>query len=323
MSKQLPTLVLCLLVVVPAGAMDWPGGAAPPDRPALFAPGLVNMGAPVRDVAIAADGATFYFGIQVGEHVISSIAVMHRLDDAWSDPELLPFATDPRYKLMEPALSPDGRWLFFASDRPREGEGPAREDHDIWFVERIGDGWGDPRPVPGGVNSDQPDFYPSCTRDGTLYFTRDDPATGLSRLYRAARAGDLWGEAAPLPEAAQIGRSRFNATVAPDESWLIVPGFGLPDAEGVDYYLLRRSEQDVWSEPVRLDAISSAARREWSATVSPDGSAIFFMSDRQDMLERASTPMTWNSLLELQLSAPNGTPAIWWMDASFLDNMID
>jgi hypothetical protein len=111
--------------------------------------------------------------------------------------------------------------------------------------------------------------------------------------------------------------------VAPDESWLIVPGFGLPDAEGVDYYLLRRSEQDIWSEPIRLDAISSAARREWSATVSPDGSAIFFMSDRQDLVERAPAQMSWNSLLDLQFSTPNGTTAIWWMEASFLDKMMD
>jgi hypothetical protein len=319
--------VACLFAFVATAAAqfpDWPGGGEPQLEPALFAPGLVNAGAPVRDVAISPDRREIYFGVQVGEHALSSIAVLRWRDGAWTGPELLPFATNPDYTCMEPALSPDGRRLFYATDRPHAGDGPAREDHDIWVAEREGDDWGAPRPVPGGVNSDQPDFYPSCTNDGTLYFTRDDPATGASFLYRARPAGDAWAAAELLPEAAQLGRTRFNASVAPDESWLIVPAFGLADSRGgVDYYLLRRSADDVWSEPLHLAAISSEGRREWSATVSPDGSALFFMSDRHDLRDRAGDTLTWNSMQELQISPPNGSTAIWWIDASFLDNMMD
>jgi len=196
-------------------------------------------------------------------------------DDAWSEAVNLGDAVNTAGgREFSPYVSPDGRRLFFCTDRPRAGDGPAREDHDIWVAERTDGGWGAPRPLSDGVNSDRPDFFPSVTNDGTLYFTRDDPGRGPSVIMRARlRADGTYGEAETLPAAVNIGRTRFNAFVAPDESYLIIPAYGMADSRGAtDYYIVFRSPDDAWSEAVNLgDAVNTAGGREFSPYVSPDG----------------------------------------------------
>jgi hypothetical protein len=318
--------VLCLAANpgVHAQIPDGPflGQGDPPAVPALFAPGIVNLGLATRDVAMTPAGDEIYFGVSVGEFVLSTVLVSRRLESGWTRPEVASFAADPRYKVMEPCISPDGALLFFASDRPRDGDGPVRPDHDIWFAERGPGGWGEPRPVPGGVNSEAPDFYPSVARNGTLYFTRDDTTTGVSELRRATRTGGVWNESERLPDALQLGRSRFNAWVDPDERFLIVPAYGMPDTRGgTDYYLVRRLG-DGWSAPANLgDAVNTADRSEYSACLSPDGRALFFMSARNDLTARAPRPLTLEALRSLNNAPGNGRSAIWWVDAGFLKEL--
>ena len=300
------------------------GQGQPPAEPALFAPGIVNTGLANRDVAMTPDGTEIYFGVNVGSYALSTVLVSRLENGRWTEPEVAPFAADPRYTVFEPFISPDGQRLFFASDQPHSGDGPAREDHDLWVAERAGNGWDTPHPLSAGVNSDQPDFFPSVTRDGTLYFTRDNPGQGPSMIMRAHLLEDgTYGPAETLPEAVNIGRTRFNATIAPDESYLIVPAYGLEDSRGAtDYYIVFRSPDDTWSEPVNLgDAVNTDGGREYSAYVSPDGRALFFMSARQTLADRAPSPLTVASLHELHAAPGNGLENIWWMDASFLKEL--
>ncbi|MBC8422793.1 PD40 domain-containing protein, partial [bacterium] len=130
----IPAVVLVLFVVC-AGCADRIGDAAfpelagpylgqgePPAEPTLFAPGVVNSGLATRDVAMTPDGGEFYFGVNVGNYALSSVLVTRLVDGRWTEPETAPFAVDPRYMVMEPHVSPDGRRLFFASDRPHDGD---------------------------------------------------------------------------------------------------------------------------------------------------------------------------------------------------------
>ena len=53
-------------------------------------------------------------------------------------------------------------------------------------MDREGDGWGEPYNLGPPVNSDAPEYYPSVTSDGTLYFTREGE-DGVSATWRARR----------------------------------------------------------------------------------------------------------------------------------------
>ncbi len=300
------------------------GQGDPPAEPELFAPGIVNTGLATRDVAMTPDGDEIYFGVHVGNFALSAVMVTRLEDGRWTTPEVAPFSADPRYMTIEPHIGPDGRRLYFATDRPHDGDGPPREDHDIWVADRAGDGWGPARPLGPGVNSDRPDFFPSTTRDGWLYFTRDDPGRGPSVVMRARRQADgSYGEAEALPSEVNLGRTRFNAFVDPGHRWIIVPTFGMPDTRGAtDYYLVRRGEDDAWGAPINLgDAVNTPDGREYSAYVSPDGRALFFMSPQQDLVDRAPSPLTLDALHRLHGEPGNGLENIWWVDAALLDDL--
>ena len=115
------------------------------------------------------------------------------------------------------------------------------------------------------------------------------------------------------------GRSQFNAFVASDESYLIVPVDGRPDSiGGTDYYVVFRDSDDRWSEPINLGPdVNTAGSQEFSPYVSPDGKYFFFMSSRLARPER----LTFRGLRELQDRPGNGNADIYWVDAALVTSL--
>jgi L-ascorbate metabolism protein UlaG (beta-lactamase superfamily) len=95
----------------------------------------------------------------------------------YSSPE--PYADVERWKGWRPDVTvvggspgPEGRLVFLdvATTNPRTG----RAASDIWVSVRRGDGWAEPAPLGGGVNSEGYDVFPFVSPDGRdLYFVRD------------------------------------------------------------------------------------------------------------------------------------------------------
>lgn len=84
-----------------------------------------------------------------------------------------------------------------------------------------------------------------------------------------------------------------------------------------------RSEDDVWSEPINLgEAVNRPEGREWSASLSPDGKYLFFMSWRTTT--EASLPLTGNTINELLgiSTRPGlGSSDIWWVSAEVIERL--
>ena len=81
-----------------------------------------------------------------------------------------------------PAISKDGRSLFFGSDRPGGFGG-----NDIWVSQRawVQDPWGPPVNLGAVVNTAGADNIPTLSRDGHwLFFNSDRPGT--------SGIGDIW-----------------------------------------------------------------------------------------------------------------------------------
>ncbi|TVP45785.1 MAG: hypothetical protein EA350_08415 [Gemmatimonadales bacterium] len=144
-----------------------------------------------------------------------------REEGGWGSPERLAISTlgDDLY----PSLDADGN-LYFANAVPR-GEGP---DHWRIVVARAApDGWTDPEPVPGGVNSEDAwAFNPAVSPDGRqMVFTRLNPlearATGFGELYRS-RLDDTgaWTDAVNLGSPVNTGMDEYHPSLSPDGSTL-------------------------------------------------------------------------------------------------------
>ncbi len=327
---------LCLLVVacapeagrVVTTASTFPelrgpymGQKTPGLEPELFAPGLVSTGLRTRDVAMTPDGTELYFTVMFSGR--AAILVTRQIDGVWTEPVVAPFSG--RDSDGEPAISPDGRRFFFLSSRP----GPDREPkpgwgyQDIWVMDREGDGWGEPHMVGPPISTEAAEFYPSVTRDGTLYFTRQAP-DGVHWILRSRLVDGHYTEPERLGPEVNCGTNRFNAYVAPDESFVIVPAVGREDSlGGADYYIVFRSKDDTWSQPVNMGPkINSATGREWSTSLSPDGKFLFFMSSRTTSeAEPVLTGRPLADLVKLSTEPGHGSAGIWWVDAGIIEQL--
>jgi hypothetical protein len=173
------------------------------------------------------------------------------------------------------------------------------------------------------VNSDGEEFFPSITSEGTLYFTRRPPE-GDEGIYRARSEDGGFLEPERLGPEVNAGAARFNAWIAPDESFMILPIAGIEGSAGaVDYYVNFRSEDDTWSGPINLgDPVNSASRPEYAASLSPDGRWLFFMGARGRFEDgRMEPPLDRRALARIHEEPGNGNPDIYWIDASFIQDL--
>jgi hypothetical protein len=272
-----------------------------------------------RDVAISPDGKEIYYCVALGNYTYATILYLREVNGKWQSPEIVSFSGGPGVIDFEPAFSADGSRLYFLSTRPDGDEPPG--DQDIWYVERTGDGWADPVNLGYPINTDGGEFFPSLTRDGTLYFTRNERGSALNQVYRSRVEDGLFQEPELLPEQVNCGTNRFNAYVSGDEEYMIVPAQGMIDAfDGVDYYIVFRDAADRWSEPVNMGPlVNKDNARGWSPYVSPDGKYFFFMATRTMEIGRDS--WDYQNLIKLHRSSNNGNADIYWMDAGFIQHL--
>jgi len=304
---------------------DYLGQALPGNTPELFAPGIVTTGMYTRDVAMTPDGSELYFGVLLG--TVTAIVETHRgPDGAWTEPEVAPFSRDSRFFNLEPHISPDGGKFLFLSTRV---EDPGPDDlrnwsnQDIWVMDRVGDGWGDPYNLGAPVNSEESEFFPSMTLDGTLYFTRGINGGQESYIYRSRLVDGRYQEPDRLGPGVNSTSNQFNAFIAPDESYLILCTGDRDDTfGGTDYYVTFRSSDDRWSGPINMgEAVNTPMTAEFSPYVSPDGRYFFFMSTRRFPLESLPDTLTWDYLRQFRHMPETGNAGIYWMDASFIEEL--
>jgi hypothetical protein len=303
------------------------GQAPPGDTAGLFARGIVSTGMYTRDVAMMPDGSAIYFGVLLGR--FTTILETHVAGGRWTKPEVAPFARDSRFFNLEPAISPDGLRFFFLSTRVPADREPTRHEirswahQDIWVMDRVGDGWGEPYNLGPPVDTDDPEFFPSVTRDGTLYFTRGSADGRENYIYRSRRVDGRYQEPVKLGPEVNSTSSQFNAFIAPDESYLILCTGGRDDSRGgTDYYVVFRNPDDTWSEPVNMgDRVNTASDGEYSPYVSPDGRFFFFMATRPRPEPEIPDTLTRDFLLRYRTEPGSGNAAIYWIDARFIERL--
>ncbi len=221
-------------------------------------------------------------------------------------------------------MTPDGARLPFASNRPREAGEEKAEDSDLFVVCRTEGGWSAPVNLGTPICSEADEFFPAVTNDGTLYFTRADRGSQIKGIYRSRWVDGAYAPPELFPEQVNSGRNRFNAMVAADESFLILPIAGRDDSFGrSDYDIGLRGEDDSWSESVNLgERINLRASFGYSAWVSHDGSYLSFMAARPAaLLPLAGSSGSYGDLVRLHGEPGNGNSDIYRVNASFLESL--
>lgn len=296
------------------------GQTPPGDVPEPFAPGIITTGMYTRDISMTPDGKELYFCVSA--YGFNLIFYSKQTDGIWSEPAPAPFIEDFQYMYYEPHVTPDGQRLLFLSNRPaKEGD---EGNEDIWAVDRVGEGWGKPYNLGSPVNSEHQEYFPSTTREGTIYFTRQLKGEPTGHIYRSRYVDGEYSEPQKLGSNVNCGRNHYNAFIDPDERYIIVPVIGRDDSYGsTDYYIVFRDENDRWSEPINMGSvINTASGREYSPYVSPDGHYFFFMTSRlKNVYEGANFLFTFQELKNNYSQPRNGNADIFWVDPGFIDEL--
>ena len=134
-------------------------------QPAKKLQAPVNSGLQEDIVSATSDGETLllYFNNEKG---FDDIFVTHKEKKQFTRPEILSLTVNSPQREEAAALSPDGNWVFFSSDRPGGFGGL-----DIYFSRRLPNGeWSNAKNAGPSINTEYDDSYPYLAPDGTTFY---------------------------------------------------------------------------------------------------------------------------------------------------------
>jgi len=165
------------------------------DKPQSFSTTIngVNADFNVGPATFTADGKTVYY-TQVAalrkRKFINQAKIFYCTSDdgkKWSKPQPFPYNSDD-YSVMDPAISPDGQWLYFASTMPG-GYGGS----DLYVCQKTADGWSKPLNLGAEVNTPGNEGFPYVRSDGTLFFSSDRHFNyGGLDIFSCQRIENMW-----------------------------------------------------------------------------------------------------------------------------------
>jgi outer membrane protein OmpA-like peptidoglycan-associated protein/tetratricopeptide (TPR) repeat protein len=153
-------------------------------------------------------------------------------DGKWSEPEEMPF-NNPKYSVGHPALSADGKTLYFSSDMPGGFGGS-----DIYKSTYDGTKWSEPVNLGNVINTPGNEVFPYVAKDGKLYFSSEGHQNlGGLDVFVSEYQGGNWYKPVNLAYPLNSSRDDFAIVFNDNDS----TGYVSSDRSGVDMiYEFRR-----------------------------------------------------------------------------------
>jgi Tol biopolymer transport system component len=272
-------LVLCVgLAVVSTGdapdesTTDYIDQTRPGLEPRIFAKGIVSTAARELNSVFSPDGDLFLFTRRDESQTYRIMETRHG-HKGWSAPSVATFSAE--HGGVDPAVSWDGKRVFFGSGRPG-----TLGDSDIWVVDLMPDArWGEPRNLGSPVNTPGNENHAAPARDGTLYFhSAGHPGLGESDIFRAAVSGDGYSTPVNLGPDVNSEASDFDPFVAPDQSFVIFSSYREGGFGAGDLHVSFRTEDGGWTRAVNLGEAVNTSDTDYCPKVTPDGKYLFYTS---------------------------------------------
>lgn len=238
------------------------GQDPPGEESRIFAPDIISS--EHSSLTLSPNGKEIYWQSQK-ERVIF---VTRMQNDKWTKPAAVLFGksiTD-KYKDDVPFVSPDGKRMFFTSNRP---VGSASGKENIWYSDRTPDGWSEPKPVSKEVNGMSLHWGISVSSSGTLFFGGTSPdGYGSGDIFYSNLVNGEYAKPVNMGPVINGKHLDHCPYIAPDESFIIFSSF---TDEGGGYYISFKGKDGQWLQPVYL----GEAYGDVCPVISPDRKYIF------------------------------------------------
>jgi len=292
-----------------------PLAAAYAAEPTVVEPGALSGPASEDCLSFTPDGATAVYDLSSGKNVF--MVISHRVQGRWSTPKIAPFSG--QWKDHDPAVSPDGSFVVFASNRPvTAGGAPQGNWGTLWRVDRKGDGWGEPKLLPLTVNFSTRTYAPSITADGSLYFIAPNPAN-IMHIFRSQYRDGTY-EKAVEQQVGDPAAHEKDPGIAPDESFVVFDSND-PVKNDADRLFIAFREGDHWGKAVDLGDAVNADNNPWGAHISADGKTLYYTSDRTVLPSYPRSRAQAEADFARLMSWDDGESNVWalslspWIDA--------
>lgn len=196
------------------------------------AEGELNTDADEGIISFTPDGQTMYLTVAKRSETSSTTVEIYtskRSEASWSAPQKFEILNDTVTAVGHPAVSPDGRYLYFTSDMPG-GYGGL----DIWRI-NLQERGGSLENLGPQINTRGNETFPYVRNDSTLYFSSDGHSGfGGLDIFKAQlnSTGDRWS-IYNMGQPINSTGDDFGITFGPGESGFMSSNRG--DARGYDH----------------------------------------------------------------------------------------
>ena len=199
---------------------------------------------------------------------------VRRESSKWGEPQRLDL---PYQKLLAgPSFNPLDGALLFATDAEMP-QWPGRKDLNIWQVPLTDGEWGEPAPLPGGVNTGANETMAVVSADGLMVYTSN--MSGSYNLAEARRDEQgAWAKTRDLDEVNDF-RANDHLALTSDGKTLFFYSHRAPKSGIVDIWISSRQEDGTWAEPVNPGEPLNSTGIDYGAGLSADGKTLFFSRD--------------------------------------------
>jgi len=274
---------------------DWPVlkgpylGQKPPGlTPEIFAPGIISTNDDELCSGFMNNGTMFIFSRMRPDSDWRNkpTFIMELKNGKWTKPVKVSFQNLYPYNFT---VAPDDKTLYFTSEY---------RGTNIWKVTKTVEGWSDLEILDPPINTDNSDFYPSVTKDSTIYFVSTrNVDKNKSFIYRSKSVEGKYTKVENIGIHFKTKQDDTDPFIAPDESYLIFLSRSADGFGDWDLCIIFRNKNGSWTEPINMGKQVNTAGEESRPSLTPDGKFFFFCSDK------------------------SGNKDIYWVDASIIENL--
>jgi hypothetical protein len=252
-------------------------GQKPPGTiPQVFLPGIVSTKEYVElSNAISPDGKEFYFARRMNKKDIMMVV-------RWKNDILIQPEEATILKVVggfEPHVSPDGSKLYItrfapppsglAEDKNLSPQDMEAQMVNIWVMEKLGLGWGEPKYCVNGM-------YVTTSNSGTIYTT--DIRSTSEGICRFMPVNGKYSDREHLQGGVNSPSPGAHPCISPDESYIIFDSKRSEDPDDSDLFVSFRNTLGTWSEAKNLGKRINTPASETCAAIAPNGKYFFYQS---------------------------------------------
>lgn len=247
-------------------------GQKPPGLiPEIFAPEVVSIsGRNEAGISFSPDFDEVYFTAHKKDKE-TAIYFSKRRGNEWTSVKRANFTNGRKNEELYPFVGLNDKRIYFTAFDS------IFSDEKIWYVNRLGDSWGEAIQLDSPLNEDLV-FYVNQAKNGDLFYTN----ISKGKMYYAPHKN---GEFPKVQEVElEFGHHGF---ISPSQEYLLVHAQNKENEKrnDADIYVCFREKDGTWTKPIGFGSEVNSNFDEGCPSITPDGNYLFFSrSNNEDGL---------------------------------------